>query len=321
MSDEVALQIPEQFSAISVYREPEEVLAEASKAAKALTTFLSQKRLPDGTPKKPVEFNGQRYMENEDWVTLAKFYGVISRIKKDSYLELGTDHNGDPIRGYEAYAEAYHVASDRVIATAVMMCLSDEENWGKVPKYEWVDIIENGKPVTEKKEFTNKTTGKKFTKVVNKRERKLVGATQKPLFQLRSMAQTRASSKVLSLVFKWVVVLAGYNPTPAEEVDEQTVGGSNEDQWAGEDVKNEPPSRKEQPKEAPKTDDPDLITVEQRSLVWELSYKAKLSREEILAKLKAEFKNKAGEPLTNTAEMLAKDFQRYVDSLKGEEAK
>ena len=39
------------------------------------------------------------------------------------------------------------------------------------------------------------------------------------LFQLRSMAQTRACSKCLRNVLAWVVVLAGYRPTPAEEMD------------------------------------------------------------------------------------------------------
>jgi hypothetical protein len=41
----------------------------------------------------------------------------------------------------------------------------------------------------------------------------------KPLFQLRSMAQTRAQAKVLRNVLAWVVVMAGYAPTPAEEMD------------------------------------------------------------------------------------------------------
>jgi hypothetical protein len=35
-----------------------------------------------------------------------------------------------------------------------------------------------------------------------------------PLFQLRSMAQTRACSKVLRNVLAWVALLAGYKPTP-----------------------------------------------------------------------------------------------------------
>lgn len=43
--------------------------------------------------------------------------------------------------------------------------------------------------------------------------------SKKPMFQLRSMAQTRACAKSLRNVLAWVVVLAGYKPTPAEEMD------------------------------------------------------------------------------------------------------
>lgn len=40
----------------------------------------------------------------------------------------------------------------------------------------------------------------------------------KPMFQLRSMAQTRACAKCLRNVLAWVAVLAGYEATPAEEM-------------------------------------------------------------------------------------------------------
>jgi len=40
----------------------------------------------------------------------------------------------------------------------------------------------------------------------------------RPLFQLRSMAQTRACSKAFRNCLAWVVVMAGYRPTPAEEM-------------------------------------------------------------------------------------------------------
>lgn len=43
--------------------------------------------------------------------------------------------------------------------------------------------------------------------------------SDKPLFQLRSMAQTRAQAKAFRNVLAWVVVMAGYAPTPAEEMD------------------------------------------------------------------------------------------------------
>ncbi len=43
--------------------------------------------------------------------------------------------------------------------------------------------------------------------------------SRKPLFQLKSMAQTRACAKALRNVLAWVVVLAGYAPTPSEEIE------------------------------------------------------------------------------------------------------
>lgn len=41
-------------------------------------------------------------------------------------------------------------------------------------------------------------------------------------FALRSMAQTRATSKALRMPLGFVVSMAGYNPTPAEELDDVT---------------------------------------------------------------------------------------------------
>ena len=38
-------------------------------------------------------------------------------------------------------------------------------------------------------------------------------------FSIRSMAQTRAVGKAFRLAFSWIPVLAGYDPTPAEEMD------------------------------------------------------------------------------------------------------
>jgi len=52
---------------------------------------------------------------------------------------------------------------------------------------------------------------------------------EKPPFQLRSMAQTRACAKALRNVLAWVAVLAGYEPTPAEEMDSS--GLNDEATW------------------------------------------------------------------------------------------
>ena len=40
----------------------------------------------------------------------------------------------------------------------------------------------------------------------------------KPSFQLRSMAETRACTKVLSNILRYVMVMAGFCPTPADEI-------------------------------------------------------------------------------------------------------
>ena len=156
--------VPPTAGALAVSRAPETVLEEARKAAAALKDVIDSK-------KKKVTFHGETYLENEDWLTVARFYGVTSRIRDSKYL---TFENGSEakVHGYEATAEAYLVSTGQVLSMADSMCLSDEGNW-----------------------------------------------SQKPLFQLRSMAQTRASSRVLRQVFGWVVVLAGYKPTPAEEMD------------------------------------------------------------------------------------------------------
>lgn len=42
---------------------------------------------------------------------------------------------------------------------------------------------------------------------------------KKPLFQLASMAQTRAASKCITNVYRWVLDIAGCGTTPAEEMD------------------------------------------------------------------------------------------------------
>ena len=52
------------------------------------------------------------------------------------------------------------------------------------------------------------------------------GWAGRPAYALRSMAQTRACAKALRSVLAWVVVLAGFQPTPAEEIDGTDAGNS-----------------------------------------------------------------------------------------------
>jgi len=138
--------------------DPGAVLFGAHKAAKALADVVSKKT-------KPVIFNGQQYLEFEDWQTVGRFYGITAKITSAEYVEYGE------AKGFVARAVAYQTSTGQEISAAEAMCLTDEANWSK-----------------------------------------------KPMFQLKSMAQTRAAAKALRNVLAWVVVLAGYKPTLAEEV-------------------------------------------------------------------------------------------------------
>ena len=193
-----AVQRYEQPDSLAITRDPKDVLADAQKAAKALMEVV-------GSKKKQVAFNGETYLESGDWQTVAKFYGVTSKVESTSYVDYGG------VQGFEASA----VALDRngqVISRGESMCMRDEENWGSRPKYEWHDVLDsNGKKIWDQ--------ALRQGKGAYKQRKVQVGSTPVPLFQLRSMAQTRACAKALSNVFKWVVVLAGYKPTPAEEMD------------------------------------------------------------------------------------------------------
>jgi hypothetical protein len=183
--------------ALAVTREPEEVLADAQKAAAALMKVVKSK-------KKQIVFNGETYLESGDWQTVAKFYGVTAKIESTRFVQFGE------AQGFEAAAVALD-CNGREVSRGEAMCLNDEENWGMRPQYEWEDVLDGqGKKIWE----YNAAKGKDLPK----RKKVKVGEIATPLFQLRSMAQTRACAKALSNLFKWVVVLAGYKPTPAEEM-------------------------------------------------------------------------------------------------------
>ena len=165
---------------LSISRPPKVVLEEAIQAAECLKALLDAQ--PD-----QVILNGKRYLKFEDWQTVARFYGVTVKVSSSKPIRFTFGER--EVIGFTATADAILVSSGQVISSAESMCLNDEPKWNSRPKYEYVDG-----------------------------RRKRVGLEAVPLFQLRSMAQTRACAKALRNVMAWVVVLAGYCPTPAEEM-------------------------------------------------------------------------------------------------------
>lgn len=204
----VALEVVPAESRLLVEHPPELVLAEAQQAAKALVAILAGK-------KKPVMMNGEQYLEFEDWQTVARFYGVTAQEDGDpEFVTLGS------AQGFKASSLAID-RNGRILSRATAYCLNDEEKWRGKTKYVWLYVTTDGEMVEQDPgkgrivwvDNPNKPGGK-----MPKKERRAMGEEPVPLFQLASMAQTRACCKVLRNVLAWVVVLAGYRPTPAEEI-------------------------------------------------------------------------------------------------------
>jgi len=164
---------------------PEETLEFASLAAKALQRVISLKQ-------KPVILNGEQYLEMEDWELCGQFYGYTVKTGKAEPVEI------DGVKGAKAQADLIDIKTGMYLGGAEAYCMRDEEHWNTRPKYEWQGEGDN-------------------------RKRVKVGDEVVPWFQLASMAQTRAGSKAFRNRLAWVAVLAGYRPTPSEEMTEGTI--------------------------------------------------------------------------------------------------
>ena len=189
-------------------RDPTVVLEEARRAAIAIKSVIDAK--PD-----KVIMNGQTYLEFEDWQTLGRFYGLAVEIESTKPVAF------EDVRGWEAAAVVKLVSTGQIVSRAEAMCLNDEEKWRARPKYEWQYVLKDGSMQTEDPGrdqivWEKRQDGKGSAP---KKKRVLVGEEAVPMFQLRSMAQTRSGAKAFRNILAWVVVLAGYRPTPAEELD------------------------------------------------------------------------------------------------------
>ncbi len=136
------------------------------------------------------------------------------------------------------------------------MCLNDEENWGLRPKYEW----------------TGPQGARKKTKI---------GEIAVPLFQLRSMAQTRAQAKALKGPFSWIVAMAGFAPAAAEEG-----GGIEEGNTEGTNIRSPQQKTQQDNPNANGQEGPKKITDKQASRIWALAHAANKPNEEVAVILK-----------------------------------
>ncbi len=172
-------QIAQKAAGLSL--QPREVLENARGAARLLGEVLQQK------PYKVV-INKEQYLEFEDWQTVGQFYGYTVK----TYNAVPVEVCG--VEGARAEADLIEYHTGLVVGHAEAYCMRDEEKWGVRPKYEW------------------------YTDDRGNRNRRQIGEEPVPWYQLASMAQTRAGAKAFRNRLAWVVVLAGFRPTPMEEM-------------------------------------------------------------------------------------------------------
>lgn len=191
-------------------------------------------RLVKSRPDLVQVIGGRKHPRFELLQIVGSMFRVTARIRETRPL-----HDPD---GWEAIAEAYHVPSGTVVAVGDGMCTRDEPSWDIRPKYQWI----NGK-------------------------REKIGEEPVTSHQRRSMAQTRACSKALRLAIGWVLGLAGYEATPAEELPE---GGQAEPDPAHPQIRR----RSERQAQPP---DSSRISEAQLKRLWAIAREAGLSNEQV----------------------------------------
>lgn len=183
MSEEVIhTPTPVDLIEFGTFRKPEHALAEMELVAKAFALRAERLNLF-------VQIGPSKHLKIEGWQILAMMYRVSAGVVSTKYIQIGE------FEGYEAVAEAIYVPSGHRISTAEAQCLNDEDRWDMRPEYEWIRPEGGGEKVKTQ-----------------------TGEVAVPLQQLRSMAQTRACSKVLSNLLRGVAVMSGFAGTPAAEM-------------------------------------------------------------------------------------------------------
>lgn len=241
MEENLAIEPVE--SKVVLARPPEVVLEEAHRAASALQRVITGK-------KKPVIFQGEQYLEFEDWQTVGKFYGLVVRTFEAVPVEIFE------VKGAKARAEVIELRTGQVMGGAEAYCMRDEANW-----------------------------------------------KEKPWFQLASMAQTRAGAKALRNVLAWVVVLAGYRPTPAEEV----IGMQDTEPARTPPTRTEPHEADENIPRVSEAHAEDPASEAQKKAIHVLAGKLKLNLEDI-------YQSKGFPPHTN--ELTKKQASIVIEELK-----
>lgn len=195
MSTDAVVRLQPIEGGLTLLGDPKKMLSQATQVAEVLMSVVKEKNLFQ-------KIGTREHLYVTAWQFLAHFYGITAKITE--LRPIVDELSG--AAGFEATADALMISTNQVISTGKAMCLNNEDNWNMRPKYEY-----------------------------RNNERVQTGEVRVPSYQLASMAQTRAIGKVLSNVLRFVVAIAGYETTPAEEME-----GNEQDQR---DAKEKKPGR------------------------------------------------------------------------------
>lgn len=222
-----ARPLPAIRAEMGLVRDPIAAIEDGRKAARAITSIIAAK--PN-----PVVLGGKQYLELEDWVMLGEWYGVAVMVESDRRIVIPLDMVPDPnpggilarfrprepvaghyARGWEATAIVIDKVTGATIGRANAMCLDDEDIWNTRPRYEWRDADD---PEVIAEDIVDRGTFERRGAMID-RVKVHVADEPVPDFMRRSMAQTRASSKALSLRLRWIPMLGNLAGGTAEEVN------------------------------------------------------------------------------------------------------
>lgn len=220
--------------------------------AEASLVAQTVQRLVVAKPDLVQVIGGRKHPRFELLQIVASMFRVAPRIRETRRIEPD---------GWEAIAEAVHVPTGQIISVADGMCAADEPEWGTRGKYEWVDG-----------------------------RRHKVGEVPVTSHQRRSMAQTRAASKALRLALGWVLGLAGYEASAAEE-------------FTGPET-----ARGQAPRVRRKTET--VITEAQAKRLWAIAREAGRSDDEVRAVLRAH-------GYEHTRDVRITDYDAIIGDLQG----
>lgn len=184
--------------------------AEMVRAAEAIATPLAQ---IIESRKLFTEMGKKRHVHVEAWATMLAMLGIVPREKWAKRIECEVENpdTGNLERSvhFEVYTELVRAADGQVIGGASAECGGpDEPDWHFRPRYRW----EGGQRIED-------------------------GHDRVPPNARRSMAGTRSVGKAGRTSFAWIVVLAGYDATPREEMvgvfDTSKRGGGTQQRKGG----------------------------------------------------------------------------------------